>query len=57
MFIPVGQRRPVDIRPRGEGMYDCSYVPEVEGKAKVEVRYANQHVPNSPFNTRILPGG
>ena len=39
-----------------EGLYDCVYVPQVEGPAKVEVRYANQHVPGSPFQTNILPG-
>ena len=52
----AGERRPVDIVPREDGLYDCVYHPQSEGKAKVEVRYANQHVPGSPFHTRVSPG-
>ena len=55
----TGARRPVEAVPRDgadQGVYDCVYYPQDEGRCKVEVRYANQHVPGSPFQSRVQPG-
>ena len=41
----TGAKRPAQITPRGEGVYDCTYYPEVEGNIKVDVNYASQSVP------------
>lgn len=41
----TGKKRPAQITPRGNGIYDCVYYPEVEGNIKIEVAYAAQKVP------------
>ena len=45
MFERVGTKMPAQLTPRGDGVYDCVYYPEVEGKCKVDVNFANQSVP------------
>ena len=53
MFTYIGARKPIPVTQRATpaGVYDAVYIPEHEGPCKVEVRYANQHVPGSPFKT------
>ncbi|KAL3851735.1 hypothetical protein ACJMK2_015452 [Sinanodonta woodiana] len=51
-----GAVRPAEVVPVTEGKFQATYYPVEEGKCKVNVKYANQEVPNSPFNVRILPG-
>ena len=41
----LGSKRPAQITPRGDNVYDVVYTTEVEGAAKVDVLYANTHVP------------
>jgi len=50
-----GQKKPGHIKPVGDGTYECSYVPEVEGPCQVEVKYGDEHIPKSPFKTKTLP--
>ncbi|XP_053377764.1 filamin-A-like isoform X5 [Mercenaria mercenaria] len=52
----LGQKQPADIIPVAEGKYECTYYPVDEGKCQVEVTYANQQVPKSPFNMQVQPG-
>lgn len=51
----LGATRPAQVQPRGDGTYDVAYFPDVEGPFRVDVKYAGQPVPNSPFQTHILP--
>ena len=46
LFCFSGKKMPADIVPVADGKYECTYYPVDEGKCKVEVTYANQHVPN-----------
>ena len=41
----LGSKRPAQITPRGDNVYDVVYTTEVEGAAKIDVLYANTHVP------------
>ncbi|XP_064632236.1 filamin-A-like isoform X3 [Lineus longissimus] len=50
-----GKKKPGHIKPVGDGTYECSYVPEVEGPCQVEVKYGDEQVPKSPFKTKVLP--
>ncbi|KAL8582065.1 hypothetical protein ACOMHN_028046 [Nucella lapillus] len=52
----TGARCEAEIVPVEEGVYQATYVPSAEGKCKVNVKYGGKHVPNSPFNMRVLPG-
>lgn len=33
----------------GNMTYSCSYTPTVEGQYTVNIKFANQHIPKSPF--------
>ncbi|KAL4226921.1 hypothetical protein ACF0H5_014899 [Mactra antiquata] len=52
----TGRQQPADIIPVAEGKYECTYYPVAEGPCKVDVTYANQSVPKSPFNVQVQPG-
>ncbi|XP_069142482.1 filamin-A-like isoform X9 [Argopecten irradians] len=50
-----GNKRPADIQPVSEGKVNATYYPQEEGKCKVEVKYADQQVPGSPFAMQVQP--
>nr|XP_022299044.1 filamin-A-like isoform X13 [Crassostrea virginica] len=51
-----GRVQPAQLTPVAEGVVDATYYPVEEGPCKVDVKYANQHVPGSPFKTNVEPG-
>ncbi|XP_056000448.1 filamin-A-like isoform X18 [Ostrea edulis] len=51
-----GRVQPAQLTPVAEGVVDATYYPVEEGPCKVDVKYANQHVPGSPFTTVVEPG-
>ncbi|BFZ10498.1 hypothetical protein BsWGS_13537 [Bradybaena similaris] len=52
----TGKKRPAEIVPVDEGVYQATYVPAAEGPCQVDVKYANQNVPHSPFQVNAAPG-
>ncbi|XP_029947767.1 filamin B a isoform X1 [Salarias fasciatus] len=52
---PRGLKIPAEVTDNGDGTYQVSYTPTVEGMYSVEVQYADEVVPNSPFTFRVLP--
>ncbi|XP_071499409.1 filamin-A-like isoform X2 [Diadema antillarum] len=38
-----------------DGTFDVTYTPKMEGRCQVDITYGGQHIPDSPFNTRVLP--
>ncbi len=41
----LGKKKPAEVKPVGDGTYDCTYYPEKEGPCKVEVKYADKQIP------------
>ncbi|CAL1528168.1 unnamed protein product [Lymnaea stagnalis] len=52
----TGVKRQAEIVPVDDGIYQVTYVPTAEGPCQVDVKYANQHVPESPFRVNAQPG-
>ncbi|XP_006811450.2 filamin-C-like [Saccoglossus kowalevskii] len=50
-----GPKEKAQIKDNGDGTFECTYLPQQEGKCTVDVKYADQHIPQSPFHTKILP--
>ncbi|XP_077979659.1 filamin-A-like [Glandiceps talaboti] len=50
-----GPKEKAVVKDNGDGTFECSYMPQTEGKCDVEVKYADKHIPQSPFHTKILP--
>ncbi|XP_061187564.1 filamin-A-like isoform X11 [Saccostrea echinata] len=48
-----GRVQPAQLTPVAEGVVDATYYPVEEGPCKVDVKYANQHVPGSPFKFHV----
>ena len=42
----TGRTVPVQLVPVAEGKVNATYYPKDEGKCKVDVKFANQEVPN-----------
>ncbi|XP_059165585.1 filamin-A-like isoform X3 [Physella acuta] len=52
----TGAKRPAQLVPVDDGIYEATYVPTAEGPCQVEVKHANQQVPHSPFRVNAQPG-
>ncbi|BFZ08117.1 hypothetical protein BsWGS_11156 [Bradybaena similaris] len=52
----TGVKRPADLVPVADGVYQATYVPTAEGPCQVEVKHAHQNVPGSPFRVNAGPG-
>uniref|UniRef100_A0A0L8H0B8 Calponin-homology (CH) domain-containing protein n=1 Tax=Octopus bimaculoides TaxID=37653 RepID=A0A0L8H0B8_OCTBM len=49
-------KRPAEVHPIEEGVFKANYTVPEEGPCQLDVKYANQHVPKSPFNMPVKPG-
>ncbi|XP_032219787.2 filamin-A isoform X1 [Nematostella vectensis] len=47
---------PVDVVPNKDGTYSCYYTPEDEGRHSVDVKFAGDNVPGSPFLVKAEKG-
>ncbi|XP_028303701.1 filamin B a isoform X2 [Gouania willdenowi] len=52
---PRGVKVPTEVTDNGDGTFTVSYTPAVEGLHSVEVKYAEEDAPHSPFKFRVLP--
>jgi len=41
----------------GDGSCLASYLPTEVGQYKINVKFAEEHIPGSPFTAKITPGG
>lgn len=55
---PSGHKNtiPVKVRPIAQDVWRCEYVSQVIGLHSVNVFFAGQPIPNSPFGVRVAPG-
>lgn len=55
---PAGHKNtvPVNVRQIAPDSWRCEYVTPVVGLHSVNVFFAGQPIPNSPFGVRISPG-
>ncbi|XP_078677453.1 filamin-C-like isoform X42 [Branchiostoma floridae x Branchiostoma belcheri] len=44
-----------EVTDNHDGTHTVKYIPPSEGACKVDVKYDNQSIPQSPFNVRVLP--
>lgn len=47
----------IECRDNQDGTCDVTYFPEVPGDYTINVTYADEHIPNSPFKPKIIPSG
>ena len=47
----------IECRDNQDGTCDVTYFPEVPGEYTINVTYADQHIPKSPFKPKIIPSG
>ncbi|XP_077459894.1 filamin-B-like [Stigmatopora argus] len=52
---PDGSSEHVDVLENGDGTHRVSYTPSVEGPYLVSIQYAQEDIPRSPFQVRVLP--
>lgn len=54
----VGQQNalPIKLYPTGTGVWRCEYVPQNVGPINVNIFFANQVIPSSPYTVRVSPG-
>uniref|UniRef100_H2ZJ18 Uncharacterized protein n=1 Tax=Ciona savignyi TaxID=51511 RepID=H2ZJ18_CIOSA len=52
---PRGVKEPVDVKDNGDGTHTVSYTPTKEGPYQVQVKYADEEVPRSPYRVRVQP--
>jgi filamin len=55
---PSGHKNtvPVKVRPISQDMWRCEYVSPATGLHSVNVFFAGQPIPNSPYGVRVAPG-
>lgn len=55
---PSGHKNtvPVKVRPISQDVWRCEYVSPVVGLHSVNVFFAGQPIPNSPYGVRVAPG-
>ena len=41
-----GLSKPVQVTPKGNGVFDVTYTPDKEGPVKVDIKYGGETVPN-----------
>ncbi|KAK2517230.1 hypothetical protein Q9233_013258 [Columba guinea] len=52
---PSGLAEPVDVRDNGDGTHKVTYTPATDGPYTINVKFADQEVPRSPFKVKVLP--
>lgn len=55
---PSGHKNtvPVKVRPISQDVWRCEYVSPAVGLHSVNVFFAGQPIPNSPYGVRVAPG-
>lgn len=55
---PSGHKNtvPVKVRPISQDVWRCEYVSPAIGLHSVNVFFAGQPIPNSPYGVRVAPG-
>ncbi|KAM6960914.1 filamin-C-like [Aplochiton taeniatus] len=56
LYGPTGAAEPVGVKNNGDGTHTVHYTPAQDGPYTVNVKYADQEVPRSPFKVKALPG-
>uniref|UniRef100_A0A8C1F8L6 Filamin A, alpha (actin binding protein 280) n=1 Tax=Cyprinus carpio carpio TaxID=630221 RepID=A0A8C1F8L6_CYPCA len=52
---PKGVVEPVEVVDNGDGTHTVSYVPTREGPYSINVLYADEEIPHSPYKVKVLP--
>ncbi|XP_076819806.1 filamin-A-like isoform X4 [Clavelina lepadiformis] len=52
---PRSVKEPVDIQDNGDGTHTVRYTPTKEGPYQVQVKYADDEIPRSPYRVRVQP--
>lgn len=47
----------IECTDNQDGTCDVTYYPEVPGDYNINVTYADEHIPNSPFTAKVAPSG
>jgi filamin len=47
----------IECRDNQDGTCDVTYYPEVPGEYNINVTYADEHIPKSPFKSQVVPSG
>lgn len=47
----------IECRDNQDGTCDVTYYPEVPGEYSINVTYAEEHIPKSPFKAKVVPSG
>jgi len=47
----------VSYTDNGYGTMLASYLPTEVGEYKINIKFAEEHIPGSPFTAKITPGG
>uniref|UniRef100_A0A671Y2Z2 Filamin C n=1 Tax=Sparus aurata TaxID=8175 RepID=A0A671Y2Z2_SPAAU len=56
LYGPSGTVEPVGVKNNGDGTHTVHYTPAQDGPYTVDVKYADQEVPHSPFKVMSQPG-
>ncbi|KAI3382304.1 hypothetical protein SNEBB_011398 [Seison nebaliae] len=55
LIDPVGRRKPAQIRKNNDGTFSATVLPTAEGPHAVDVQWAGEKLPNSPFPAQVHP--
>ena len=54
LFI-AGLKEDVDVTDNGDGTHTARYTPSREGSYQIQVKYADEEIPKSPYRVRVQP--
>ena len=55
MLTVSGLQEPVELVDNEDGTYTAKYTPTKEGTHHIQVKYADEDVPHSPYRVRVQP--
>ena len=56
LLAPDGKEVKCTMTDKGKGVYYVEYTPVMIGTYKIEIKFANAHIPGSVFNVKIAHG-